>query len=280
VTRGDETAKGNGTDKADEEERQTGKADTAEDLRKLLEEATLRARKLERENTLLRKELNNRRDAATGLQISKASEIELLKRRLKELEEQLTSTRPSSTGTGSRKATTSRPGGKAGSDTSSAATPTAKPRNYGSGVRGSGSATPSAATPAVEQDARDAVEIMQAQLQVKKAELQGAMVDLQAAQRSVSRVNALAKSRAISHEEVQAAEDKVARQKAAVQVKEAELNEQEVRLRRGKQMQPTPAPTAESQQIQEIRKILKELERKLDGLDRTTKPPVPPPSRR
>jgi RNA polymerase sigma factor (sigma-70 family) len=266
VTRGDETTKEKGDGKADEEERQTGKADKVEDLKKLLEDATLRARKLEREILLLRKELNERRDATTALQISKASEIELLKRRLKELEGHSASGRPSSTSAGPNRTTTPRPGEKARSDTSSTA------------------------TPATEQDARDAVEILQAQLQVKKAELQGAMVEAQSAQRNVTRVNALAKSSAISHEEVQAAEDKLARQKAAVLVKEAELNEQEVRLRQatrrleqvrtGKQMHPTPVPAAESQQIQEIRKILKELERRLDGLDRSGKRSAPPASRR
>jgi RNA polymerase sigma factor (sigma-70 family) len=181
-------------------------------------------------------------------------ENDMLKKRVKELEDKMASARPS-------KSTTPPPWEKARSEPSSAV------------------------SPAEKQDARDTVEIMQAQLQVKKAELQGAMVYLQAAQRNITRVNALAKTRAISNEEVQAAEDKLARQKAAVQVKEAELLEQEVRLRQatrrldqlgaGTQTQRTPAPAAYRQQLQEIRKILKELERKIDSLEKTAGPPVP-----
>jgi RNA polymerase sigma factor (sigma-70 family) len=292
VTRGDDTAKENGNAKADEEERQTGNADK-EDLRKRLEDATLRARKLERENKLLTRELNDRRDTATALQISNDAlkrRLEQLEQRLKELEAHLAGARPGGIGVGSKRTPPSRSREEARRDTSSAGRPDVDPRSGARGMGGSGSAPPRAATPAVEQDARDAVELIQAQVHVKKAELQGAMVDAQSAQRNVARVNALAKSRAISNEEVQAAEDKLAEKKVAVRVKEAEVHEQEVRLRQatrrleqlrtGKEMQPPHAPAAESQQIQEIRKMLRELERKLDSLDRTGRPSAPPASRR
>jgi RNA polymerase sigma factor (sigma-70 family) len=267
VTRGDETVPENGNDRAKEEERQAANVEKAEDqrLKKLLEDATLRARKLEREN-------------------------DQLKKRLQELEDKLASNRTASNSGGDNRTTTSQPLENVRSDTRSAATVDMKARNHGSAVRRPGSGMPTGATPAVEQDAKDEVEIMQAQLQVKKAELQGAMVDLQAAQRNMTRVKALAGTRAISNEVVQAAEDKLASQKVAVQVKEAQLYEQEVRLRQAnhrldqlrtkKEAQRTPVPAADPQQLQEIRKILKELERKLDSIERAARPSAPPPSRR
>jgi RNA polymerase sigma factor (sigma-70 family) len=146
-----------------------------------------------------------------------------------------------------------------------------------------------AVSPGTVQAARDEVELMLAQLQVKKAELQGAMIDLRAAERSHTRVQALAKSAAVSSEEVGASEDKVARAKAAVDVKEAELREQEVRLqqamRRVDQLQPAKEapkaapPAIDPKQIQEIRQELERLMRKVEALEKGSKSPPPGTSR-
>jgi RNA polymerase sigma factor (sigma-70 family) len=263
VTRGDETATENGNDNADDEERQTGEekqtgnADKAEEqsLRKLLKEARLRASKLELDNVTLQVLVDKLK-----------AENDVFKKRLQDLEDKLAGNRPSPSSADAKGTFTSRPSEKAGSESRSPA------------------------TPAFEQDAKDEVEILQAQLQVKKAELQGAMVDLRAAERSTKRVQELAKRGPISNEEVQIAEDKLARQKVGVQVKEAELHEQEIRLRQAqrrfeqlrpkKEPQRTPAPAANSQQLQEIRKLLKELERKLDSLERAGRPSSAPAPRR
>ncbi len=136
------------------------------------------------------------------------------------------------------------------------------------------------------QAAKDEAEILSAQLQVKKAELQGAMIDMRAAERSTARVKALAKSAAVSSEEVGAAEDKYARAEAAVRVKEAELHEQEIRLqqanRRLERLQPAkeaakPAPkAADAQQLQEIRQELERLMRKIESLEKGGRSPARP----
>ncbi len=147
---------------------------------------------------------------------------------------------------------------------------------------------PAASEPATSrgtlQEANDAVEILREKINVKKAELQSAMVDLRAAQRDVNQVSALAKSNAVSAQEVAAAQDKVARGESAVRVKEAELHEEEIYLkqamRRVEFLQPAktaerPAPhTTELQQLQDIRKQVEQLQRKLDGLEKAMKAPT------
>jgi RNA polymerase sigma factor (sigma-70 family) len=135
---------------------------------------------------------------------------------------------------------------------------------------------------ATVQDAKDAVEILAAQLQTKKAEVQAALVDVRAAERNVARIHALGGANAISRDEVDAAKDNLDRRKAVVAVKEAELKEQEVRLtqalRRLDHLQGTKAPQraaapADRQQLEEIRRDLERLQRKIEALDKASKPP-------
>jgi RNA polymerase sigma factor (sigma-70 family) len=135
----------------------------------------------------------------------------------------------------------------------------------------------------VAQAAKDAVDILQVQVQAKKAELQAAMIDLKAAQRHLSRLKALGKANAVASEEVSDAEDKVARCETVVQVKEAELHEQQLRLdqasRRLERARPAreatkPAPRAtDQQQLQELRKELEQLMRKVESLEKSGAPP-------
>ncbi len=241
VTAGDEAGKQkNGTVKADEADKNRQEADKAEikRLRDLAEVAALREQKLRREN-------------------------DMLKKRLKDLEDKVSGARP----------------------TTSSSAPAVKPSNRPGQEKPSSDSASIAAT-AVDQDASDAVEIAKAQLQVKKAELKGATVEMQSAQRNVARVTNLAKSKVISSDEIQSAQDKLAGQKAAVQAKEAEVQEQEVRLRQAirRRDQPRsgtttlelPAPAGSNQQeLQEIRKALKELERRIDRLDKSPRPARP-----
>jgi RNA polymerase sigma factor (sigma-70 family) len=137
--------------------------------------------------------------------------------------------------------------------------------------------------PATVQDARDALEILRAQRDVKRAELEGAMIALQASQRSAQRIEALAKTAGVSHEEIDAAHDKVALDKVAVRVKEAQLQEQEIRLqqatRRLNDLQGAKAgeraapPPVDQQQLKELRTELDQLRQKIDGLEKSTPPP-------
>jgi RNA polymerase sigma factor (sigma-70 family) len=137
--------------------------------------------------------------------------------------------------------------------------------------------------PASVQDAKDAIEILQAQREIKRAELQRAMVSMRASQRKVQRIEALAGRDSVSSEEVETTRDRAALDKFEMQVKEAELREQEIRLqqaiRRLNDLQKAPAipraapPTVDHQQLKEIRSELERLLRRLDSLEKGTTPP-------
>jgi RNA polymerase sigma factor (sigma-70 family) len=149
--------------------------------------------------------------------------------------------------------------------------------------------TVTTSAPPVDEDARDAIEILEAQLRIKRAELKGEMVEMRTAQRNLAHVNNLAERNVISKDEVQIAQDRYARQQAAVQAKEAEVYEQEIRLRQAKRRlsrlpaekgaQRNAPPAAEGQHLKEIRKDLEQLLRKIDSLEKASSPPATDGSR-
>jgi beta-lactamase regulating signal transducer with metallopeptidase domain len=86
------------------------------------------------------------------------------------------------------------------------------------------------ATP-FQQQLRDEIELLEVQVEIKRAELAAARQKLTAAKLPLARLEKLYEAKTVSSEVVEEARAKVAAQEAQVRVKEAELREPEVRLR-------------------------------------------------
>jgi NACalpha-BTF3-like transcription factor len=92
------------------------------------------------------------------------------------------------------------------------------------------------------EDLRDLVELLQIQLEAKRAEYQEAEVTLKQAAQSRSRIAGLNKAAAVSAEEVQNAENQVQIQEARLVVKRATVREAEVRLAQARRRLERVAP--------------------------------------
>ena len=120
---------------------------------------------------------------------------------------------------------------------------------------------------ALLEKTRDEVELLEAQLLVKRVQLETAKVSLDATSDRLGRLQKVAPQGAISQEEIFRAREGVVTAKAQVQLKEAELKEPVVRLAQAKRRLAKlegPKKTATNPANQEQR--LKELEQKLDAL--------------
>jgi RNA polymerase sigma factor (sigma-70 family) len=133
-------------------------------------------------------------------------------------------------------------------------------------------AAPAASTGASErrarlEDAREEVELLEAQLEVKRAQVAAAKVVLDAAGLRLARLNQLHRSAAASAEEVTKATFDQQAAKAQLAVREAEVREPAVRLKHARRRlkaledaaRPAPTPRA-------LKGQLRELEKKLDAL--------------
>jgi bla regulator protein blaR1 len=125
------------------------------------------------------------------------------------------------------------------------------------------------------QDLQDEIELLEAKLDVKKAELVAAEKALSAAMARLDRIKKLSATGAISMEELTRAQGDVDTLEAQLLVSKAGLKEPEVRLKqarrrlerlRGRADDVPAAPPPEEAKRAEARKRLQELERKLNDL--------------
>jgi hypothetical protein len=144
----------------------------------------------------------------------------------------------------------------------------------------SGSFTGGGSTPAADekaraarlQDARDAVELLEAQLQVKEAQLVAVKPAFEAARARLGRVTALHRSGAVTEAVVEQAKSDYEAARAQLAIREAELREPAVRLAQAKRRlaalapAPPPAPKPAAKPAAADGQRLRELERKLDAL--------------
>ncbi len=117
-------------------------------------------------------------------------------------------------------------------------------------------------------DARDAVEILEAQLAVQRARTTAARGDLETAKAILAR---LAKAgRVVSETENAQAEADVRAKEAQVRIREAELEEAEVRLkqakRRSAELSRPSTPAKDAERIEELEKKIDRLNKELDAL--------------
>jgi RNA polymerase sigma factor (sigma-70 family) len=128
----------------------------------------------------------------------------------------------------------------------------------------------SKARPVDPQDLRDAVEQAQANLNIKKAELQQAQAAMQFANAQLARFKQLSKTGAIDARLIEEKEADAAAKRATVQIKEAELKLAEVQLTQAKRRliaaEPPSLPKRSDQSSAEQR--LRELEQRFDKLRR------------
>jgi beta-lactamase regulating signal transducer with metallopeptidase domain len=135
-----------------------------------------------------------------------------------------------------------------------------------------------AGRPGVEE-ARDEVELLEAGLAVKRAQLEAAHVVLKGAEDRLALISRLGDSGSISQGEIAKAREEVGTRKADVLIKQAELKEAEVRLnqarRRLKALQeplfppaedPKAVEAAEKKAADEARRVQQELDRVLQSL--------------
>jgi beta-lactamase regulating signal transducer with metallopeptidase domain len=94
---------------------------------------------------------------------------------------------------------------------------------------------PPQASASSSQQLRDDIELLEVQVQIKRAEVAAAQLKLKEVRTKLRRYERLAKTNAISQQEVEDAQAKAATAEAQVRVKEAELREPEVRLRQARQ---------------------------------------------
>jgi beta-lactamase regulating signal transducer with metallopeptidase domain len=97
---------------------------------------------------------------------------------------------------------------------------------------------PRAANPAEVQQLRDEVELLEAQRETKRAQLEAAVVTLRGAQRQLDSITPLHKSGAASEGDLLSARTQVETAQAQVEVRKAELKEHEVKLTQAKRRLP------------------------------------------
>jgi beta-lactamase regulating signal transducer with metallopeptidase domain len=110
-------------------------------------------------------------------------------------------------------------------------TPASGTKIAGPEVSGDVVLTGSLSAPRDIDEAKDAVELMQAQLEAKKAELREARALVEQSHRQVDRLSKLQAQRGVSEEEVEQVRTELAVREARLHAKEAQIKEAEVRLR-------------------------------------------------
>jgi beta-lactamase regulating signal transducer with metallopeptidase domain len=104
----------------------------------------------------------------------------------------------------------------------------------GVGVNSDMGLTGTISIPRDVEEAKDAVELLQAQLEGKKAELLEARAMVEQAQRQVNRQERLVKQGSISAEEIEQSRTELTVRQARFRVKETQIAESEIRLRQAK----------------------------------------------
>jgi beta-lactamase regulating signal transducer with metallopeptidase domain len=126
------------------------------------------------------------------------------------------------------------------------------------------------------EEARDEVELLEAGLAVKRAQLEAAHVVLKGAEDRLALISRLGDSGSISQGEIAKAREEVGTRKADVLIKQAELKEAEVRLnqarRRLKALQEPLFPPARATETSDVQKKVEGQARRLaEELDRVIK---------
>jgi beta-lactamase regulating signal transducer with metallopeptidase domain len=101
---------------------------------------------------------------------------------------------------------------------------------------------PRAVSPTEIQQLRDEVELLEAQRETKRAQLEAAVVTLRGAQRQLDSITPLHKSGAASEGDLLSARTQVETAQAQVEVRKAELKEHEVKLTQAKRRLPDETP--------------------------------------
>jgi hypothetical protein len=117
------------------------------------------------------------------------------------------------------------------------------------------------------EDLRDSLELLQAQVAIKKAHLDAAMVDVTSAKNKLKRIEKLAATRVVGADELESARTTLTAAEAQVRIREAELKESTLRvqqLERRLKANPKAKETLPKQDPQEARLLL--LEKKLTDL--------------
>jgi RNA polymerase sigma factor (sigma-70 family) len=136
---------------------------------------------------------------------------------------------------------------------------------------------------AAARKARDEVELLQAQMDIRKAELVGAKAGLDLAQTEAARLQGLARKGTVEEAIVLKAQTEAARARAQVLVKEAELKAAEVALqqamRRQREAEGGPgaaaAPDGREQRLKELEARLDALRREIQSLRQGAGPNKP-----
>jgi RNA polymerase sigma factor (sigma-70 family) len=139
------------------------------------------------------------------------------------------------------------------------------------------------ALPALIEQARDEVELLEAQRAVKRAQYEAAKVGVEAARMKFTRVQELYKTSAVDERLFAEARTALAESEAQIRVKEAELLEPEVRLKQARRRlagleklaAPAPAPTDPGQRLQALEKKLDALRQEVEALRRLLRPQKP-----
>jgi hypothetical protein len=141
-----------------------------------------------------------------------------------------------------------------------------------------GRKAPTPATADELQAAHEAVELLQAQVRVKRAELNAVRVSVDVAAKRRGRVKALAATNAVGAGEMEEAEAEVARQHARLDIREAELQEAQIRLRQAerrlaglqKSSKPDDAkkPSSQEERLLQLEGDLKKLLDQVRALER------------
>jgi RNA polymerase sigma factor (sigma-70 family) len=124
----------------------------------------------------------------------------------------------------------------------------------------------------MQVDAREAVELMQAQVAIQRARVQEAQADAEGAAAAAERLTRISKTApgTVPEQEVVRAETAARSKTAQVRVREAELAEAEVRLRhsrrRAEESSKAPGANLDAQRIDELQKKIEQLQKELDAL--------------
>jgi hypothetical protein len=139
------------------------------------------------------------------------------------------------------------------------------------------------ALPALIEQARDEVELLEVQRAVKRAQYEAAKVGIESARMKSGQFERLHATGAVDQRTVMEARTALAELEAQVRVKEAELLEPEVRLKQArrrlagleKQAAPAPARTDPGQRLQALEKKLDALRQEVEALRRELRPQKP-----
>jgi hypothetical protein len=122
---------------------------------------------------------------------------------------------------------------------------------------------------AKNSDAREAVELMEAQVAIQRARLLEAKAEAEAATMAAERLTKIDKTGAsIPAQELVRSQTDARTKTAQVQVREAELAEAEVRLKHARRRaeEPDKAPSTDAQRVEELQRKIDQLQKELQTL--------------